>query len=257
MAAEHHPNCANNPVECFYCQMSKLADGIFSGRYSKEPEKTSEGEEEEQKGIPPRMLKSLICRNHEEFSTNRQQDAYEFFQHLLKITQQQERVSGLDPSKSFQYELQQRLQCSTCGRVRYSSVKQTELSLPIPLEAAIPPVTFIEEEKADERAKREFQSKVPITACIDSFISDEVIEFHCSHCNKKTDAIKNYRFSSFPSNLVIHTRRFVFEDWVPRKLAIQLEVPDILNLERTRGHGKQSDEVALPEIEKKLKLNQK
>ena len=38
---------------------------------------------QEQDGIAPQMFKSVIGRGHPEFSTGRQQDAQEFFMHLL------------------------------------------------------------------------------------------------------------------------------------------------------------------------------
>ena len=38
---------------------------------------------QEQNGIAPQMFKTVIGRGHAEFSTNRQQDAQEFFMHLL------------------------------------------------------------------------------------------------------------------------------------------------------------------------------
>ena len=37
----------------------------------------------EQDGIAPQMFKSVIGRGHPEFSSNRQQDAEEFFTHLF------------------------------------------------------------------------------------------------------------------------------------------------------------------------------
>ena len=37
----------------------------------------------EQEGIAPQMFKALVGRGHPEFSTNRQQDAQEFFLHLF------------------------------------------------------------------------------------------------------------------------------------------------------------------------------
>lgn len=33
---EHYLHCNNNPMKCYYCQMGKLADGLLSGKYSKE-----------------------------------------------------------------------------------------------------------------------------------------------------------------------------------------------------------------------------
>lgn len=38
---------------------------------------------QEQDGIAPQMFKSVIGRGHPEFSTSRQQDAQEFFMHLV------------------------------------------------------------------------------------------------------------------------------------------------------------------------------
>ena len=38
---------------------------------------------QEQDGIAPQMFKSVIGRGHPEFSTSRQQDAQEFFMHLI------------------------------------------------------------------------------------------------------------------------------------------------------------------------------
>ena len=94
--------------------MEKLFDGLHSGRYSrirelqrlpaeggvkeeemKDKEKEEEGEkkdvEEEQRGITPRMLKKLICKDHIDFGGMQQQDAYEFFQFLIKAIQRNEK----------------------------------------------------------------------------------------------------------------------------------------------------------------------
>ena len=38
-----------------------------------------------QKGVAPRMFKSLVGRGHPEFSTNRQQDAQEYLLHIFNI----------------------------------------------------------------------------------------------------------------------------------------------------------------------------
>ena len=65
------------------CQVSKLVDGLQSGRYSekKEAKKVAyEGQSEEEKanvefeqdGVKPHMLKTLVGRDHPEFKTNLQ-----------------------------------------------------------------------------------------------------------------------------------------------------------------------------------------
>ena len=46
--------------------------------------------QQEQDGITPHMFKTVIGRGHPEFSTNRQQDAQEFFMHLLSTVDRAE-----------------------------------------------------------------------------------------------------------------------------------------------------------------------
>ena len=41
----------------------------------------------QQKGVSPRMLKSLVSRGHPEFSSNRQQDAHEFLMHMINVVE--------------------------------------------------------------------------------------------------------------------------------------------------------------------------
>jgi ubiquitin carboxyl-terminal hydrolase 5/13 len=70
--------CGKFSPECLECQISKLVDGIFSGRYSEKKiaKKVSyEGQSEEEKnkveyvqdGIKPYMFKTLIGKGHPEF----------------------------------------------------------------------------------------------------------------------------------------------------------------------------------------------
>eukprot|EP01116_Phalansterium_solitarium_P022303 TRINITY_DN7315_c0_g1_i1.p1 TRINITY_DN7315_c0_g1~~TRINITY_DN7315_c0_g1_i1.p1 ORF type:complete len:786 (+),score=243.20 TRINITY_DN7315_c0_g1_i1:82-2439(+) len=246
---EHQVACQSPPESCFLCQMGKLADGLLSGRYSQPPADANMDADTpvEQVGIPPRMLKTLICRGHPEFSTVKQQDAYEFFQHLLKTIKQKEHATGVDPTAVVQYSLQQRLQCTRCKGVRYSTEKQTELSVSIPVSLANPPLKAVEGEKADARETRETLSHVPLAACIDASAADESIDgFRCPNCQQNVTAVKCNRFETFPDVLALHARRFVYEDWMPHKLAVQLDVPDVLDLSHLVARGQQPDETPLP-----------
>jgi ubiquitin carboxyl-terminal hydrolase 5/13 len=62
------------------------------------------------------MFKVLMGRGHPEFSSTRQQDALEFFQHIVKMVQRFEHPHGplTDPTRVFAFELEQRVQCHTC-----------------------------------------------------------------------------------------------------------------------------------------------
>ncbi|CAG2064966.1 unnamed protein product [Timema podura] len=74
------------PPNDFNVQMAKLGVGLLLGKYSKPP---PEGQDaatcDSQRGIPPRMFKTLIGRGHPDFSTKSQQDAQEFFLHFINV----------------------------------------------------------------------------------------------------------------------------------------------------------------------------
>lgn len=56
------------------------------------------------------------------------------------------------------------------------------------------------------------------------------------------------RLSTFPDYLVIHVKKFTLgNDWVPKKLDVSLDVPDVIELEKFRGKGKQENEEELPD----------
>lgn len=111
------------PADCVECQMRKVADGLLSGRYSHPAHSTTPsnttGEAFQhpsptpvfQAGVKPTSFKALIGKGHEEFATMRQQDAEEFFTHLItalrrdgqkyKERSEQGIVLGLDFTESF------------------------------------------------------------------------------------------------------------------------------------------------------------
>ena len=57
------------------------------------------------------------------------------------------------------------------------------------------------------------------------------------------------RLATFPDFLVIQLKKFTLrEDWVPIKLDVSIEMPDVLDLSMLRASGPQPDEEMLPEI---------
>lgn len=64
----------------------------------------------DQVGISPRMFKALVGRGHPEFSTNRQQDAQEFFLHFINIVEVRKvTLSLIPPPPSCSFTLSVRL----------------------------------------------------------------------------------------------------------------------------------------------------
>ncbi|XP_043255295.1 ubiquitin carboxyl-terminal hydrolase 5 [Colletes gigas] len=244
-----------DPANDFNVQMAKLGIGLLSGKYS-EPPKTN-NEEELRQGISPWMFKSLIGRGHPGFSSNRQQDAQEFFLHLINVIHRHCRHK-MNPTDCFKFKVEERYQCGRSKKVKYNYRPEYLLPLPIPLETAINK----EEVAAYEALKKETEAKgqtldsntlvrprIKLSSCLQTFIRSETVEqFYSSALNEKTTAQKTTRLASFPDYLLIHLKKFtVREDWTPVKLDVAVEMPDMLDLSSLRGNGLQPTEELLPE----------
>lgn len=176
---DHAKTCSNDPANCWHCQLHKLADGILSGRYSQP--KTNDDNVQYQDGIAPRMFKDLVGKGHEEFSTMRQQDAFEFFQYLCKTVRQKEHSFNNDPTKLFDFMVEQRLQCGKCKKVRYQKHETSSISVNVPARKL---------KEGDDEGSSTYEP-VDFYECLDTFISEEPVEgYDCPNCREKTTAYR-------------------------------------------------------------------
>jgi ubiquitin carboxyl-terminal hydrolase 5/13 len=242
-----------DPAQDLETQLRKLADGLLSGRYSY-PESdilTSEllPEISHQKGLSPSMLKHLIGRGHAEFSTMRQQDAFELLLHLFKlITRSHHSASSADPTRAFRFVLEQRLQCLKCQKVRYSLDEQDNISIPVPIRKLSPQSTPLNESENMDTSD-EYQS-VSLKECLDSFTAEETVELTCTSCGSKDGFSKRSLFKTFPEILVVNARRFVIINWVPTKVDVPVTVGDEpFLLDDYRSLGRQPTEDLLPDTD--------
>ncbi|KPV75875.1 uncharacterized protein RHOBADRAFT_35647 [Rhodotorula graminis WP1] len=256
----HTASCTNpSPATCFECQMSKVADGLLSGRYAiphvAEPSDALAGNDVEssgpsaanderaqfQEGIKPSMFKALVGKDHAEFSTMRQQDAGEFVAHLLEYIRRAAKQLGTDePTGIFGFAVEERLECQECHGVRYKT--QTQELLPIPV-----PVTTRTTYKQDDKRQVEYEP-VELTSCLGDFTSPVEIEYSCPQCDKKVSAVKSTRFATFPDVLLVNAARFQLDGWVPRKVDVPLIVPATgLDMSPYVGKGLQEGEKELPQ----------
>ncbi|KAK4048706.1 ubiquitin C-terminal hydrolase Ubp14 [Microbotryomycetes sp. JL221] len=278
----HTPSCMNpNPATCFECQMSKMADGLLSGRYAMARRQSTSNEHELQvefqEGIKPSMFKSLIGKDHVEFSTMKQQDAGEFLTYLLETIRRsiKNQPEAVDPTKVFGFRLEQRVECLECHGVRYKLSDEELLPIPVPVvkkqthSSTLPGKTEqnmkmdVEQSNATaETAETDAVTtaapqvdqveyeQVELTTCLDDLIRPTEIEYKCPACSKQVKATKSTRFASFPDVLLINAARFQIDNWVPRKVDVPLIVSkDQLKLDSYMGQGKQDDEVELPQDE--------
>ncbi|GLI59780.1 hypothetical protein VaNZ11_001743 [Volvox africanus] len=130
-------------------------------------------EDERWHAVRPLALKSVAGRGHPEFSSGRQQDAAEYFTHLMELVSRAEHTQaerlGLSPAAGpgagdvapgplplptcFRLSLEDRLQCSESGAVSYRSTPTSLLMLQVPLEAAVNAEAVAE--YRDRQAKRQ------------------------------------------------------------------------------------------------------
>uniref|UniRef100_A0AAQ5YEZ2 Ubiquitin carboxyl-terminal hydrolase 13 n=1 Tax=Amphiprion ocellaris TaxID=80972 RepID=A0AAQ5YEZ2_AMPOC len=212
--------------------------------------------QQQQKGVSPRMLKSLVSRGHPEFSSNRQQDAHEFLLHIINLVERNSAGSE-NPSDVFRFLVEERVQCCQTRRVRYTQRVDYCIQLPAPIEAA----TNREELLAYEAKRKEAEenmrappepvrARIPFTACLQAFTEPEnVPDFWSSALQAKSAGVKTSRFASFPEYLIVQVKKFTFGvDWVPKKLDLAIEVPDFLDLNRLRATGLQAGEEELPDL---------
>ncbi|KAJ2833280.1 ubiquitin C-terminal hydrolase Ubp14 [Coemansia furcata] len=234
-AADHFATCTQaNPAQCLLCQLHKLANGLWSGRYAN-LETDSEGGLAHQAGIAPSTFKAAVAKDHYEFGTMRQQDAFEFLLHLEKqvdVVERSVNSGNSNPNKVFDFTTEERLQCLGCQKVRYQVQPARSVSLPVikrPIDSGLAPVSLAE--------------------CLEVMAADEAVDgYQCPSCERATQAVKSTRFASFPKVLAVQVRRFELVNWVPEKLDISVQVPlGEISLEAYRGQGIQAGEEPLPE----------
>jgi ubiquitin carboxyl-terminal hydrolase 5/13 len=247
------PPDASLPADDLETQLRKVADGLLSGRYSKPDSDviTTENtpENPHQKGLAPAMLKHLIGRGHAEFSTMRQQDAFELLLHLLKLISRSQHVAPLkDPVDAFRFVMEQRLQCVTCQKVRYRTDEQENISIPVPIRR-IPKDAKMEvtDGEGKEKEKEEFEP-VTLKECLDIFTAEERVELTCGSCGSKDGFTKRNMFKTFPVVLAVNARRFELVNWVPTKQDVPVIVDDEpFSFDAYKSNGPQDYEELLPE----------
>ncbi|XP_019163930.1 PREDICTED: ubiquitin carboxyl-terminal hydrolase 14 isoform X2 [Ipomoea nil] len=239
-----------DPTVDLNMQLTKLAHGLLSGKYSVPGTEKLEG-------IRPRMFKSVIAASHPDFSTMRQQDALEFFLHFIdQVERMNSGNSKIDPSRSFKFGIEERIQCPS-GKVAYNKRNDYILSLNIPLDKAInKKLEEFQKSKAEKAAEGKempadeiVRPRVPLKDCLDCFSSpEEIHDFYSSALKTRTTATKTAGLTSFPDYLVLHMRKFVMEEgWVPKKLDVYIDVPDTIDISDMRSRGLQPGEELLPE----------
>ncbi|VDL94848.1 unnamed protein product [Schistocephalus solidus] len=171
-------NAGQLPVDNFSLQFAKLGNALCSGAYSWPPPPTPSNESEpklvpKNPGIRPRLFKHFLGKNNAEFASKRQQDVQEFLSFLFTMiesdaTNRHSANFALDshapkrtastPLEALRFVIEDRLQCGTTGKVRYTERQEYLLSLAIPLSAA---TNVAEVEAFEKRQKAAKKANLP------------------------------------------------------------------------------------------------
>jgi len=256
-------------VSEFNHQMAKLAYGLLSGKYSQ----ITDSDNSVQKGIKPQSFKHFVCGQDRNFSTKRQQDAHEFLLFLIDLIERNCKIdqgpeltaaphgeahaevnrkqTSEDPTKCLEFVIEDRFQCSQSKRVKYTHRVETCLSLQVDTDLAINKDKLKEynEKKAADESTEVVRPLIPLMSCIELSARPEIIsDFHSSAISAKTTAEKTSKISRFPEYFVFQMKKFQCGlDWVPKKMDVAIDVPDILDLEFLEGRGLQPGEEELAE----------
>ena len=236
-ALEHLDICTKDAFNCYLCQMSKIMYGLHSGYYSKKKtrnlpptEENKNGEiEEYQDGIKPSSFKLYFGKGNKDFSSNKQQDAFEYLNYLLeKMRKEEKMMKKFDPMELFEFDLETRMECNQCHIVKYNTTRTWFLSLSV----------------NDWKNKKEESSKCTMDEVLSKFLSPENVELNCPECNKSSTWTKTQRIQNYPKYLIIVFQRFVF-DWVPIKLEVSFEPTlDKFDLQPlSQSHKKENEKI--------------
>ena len=184
--------------------------------------------------------------------TARQQDASEYFSHLLDIMTRAERAAGdrlggpvgVPTSHSFNATIETKTQCGESKQVSYKSSRTPVIALGIPMEAA-ENKPEVDAYQAAKRAKTDADPaaaaaaaaaeaavvpRVSLQACLAQYFGDETIpDYYSSATSKKGIATRTNRIATFPSYLVLQLNRYYVSDtWEPKKMDVEVPMPEEL-----------------------------
>lgn len=264
------PKKASDDLLCQAAKLSSaLTSGVFCGPVPESAVVTDDPASTDPKyRLAPRMFKHCVGHDHIDFKTGQQQDAAQYLQYLLQKLDRAELGAGdrlkskdgsgpaLISSHLFSYQTETRLVCEADGMVLYkTSPSETMLSLRIPMSKATLPEYELPDEKrqkseaaGDDKDKQEVPT-VTFDACIDEWAATNAIEdYRWNHLNSVSKADSKLSLVNFPRYLLIQMQRYeIGDDWQPKKIEVNIDMPGEISLEKFKAKGPRDGENLIPE----------
>jgi ubiquitin carboxyl-terminal hydrolase 5/13 len=214
------------------------------------------------------MFKHVVGKDHVDFCTGQQQDAAQFLQYLLEKIDRAELGSeerlrkkadanATLPTTSglFSYKTTSRLVCAQDGKIKYNDNQpETVLSLRVPMEkGVIANKAAMSSDSEPEEKRLKAEEEVPTVTfqdCIDTWAAPHSIDgLRWSHLNNQiSSATEETRFANFPRYVIAQIQRYELgPDWTPRKLEVNIDVPDEVDFGPLKSSGPQDGEDVVPD----------
>lgn len=191
---EHFKHCPRDAPLCVDCQMAKVVEEYEHPVSTHLP-------------IAPWMLKVVLAAGNTQFSSSQQQDATEFFEHLVNVLERNS--TGAELSPLFNLQTRQLLECTKCSIQKYGQYENT-LTTCVNLVAAMNavPLDGIERGVIDGKPVAFIHS----TDCLENTFGPEEIDFTCEGCTERMKKSSIISPSGLPPYLVIQLGRFAMSN---------------------------------------------
>ena len=258
------------------CQAAKLSSALTSGEFCgpvpESAEVTDSSTNNPKYRIAPRMFKHVVGHDHVDFRTGQQQDAAQYFQYLLEKLDRAELGAGdrlkskdgsgpaIVTSNLFAHKTESRLVCASDNMIKYKeSAPETMLSLRIPMSKSTLPddkSPDLKKQKSEDSGDSKEKKEVPTVtfdACLDEWSAvtsvDDYRWPHLQNSISKGSTSQN-KFVNFPRYLLVHMQRYELgDDWQPKKIEVDIDMPETISLQKFKGIGPQEGEKLVPEEE--------
>lgn len=217
-----------DPATDLESQLIKLYHGLKSGKYSVPNPHSFKGDDY-QLGIRPSTFKALIGENHAEFSSQRQQDAFEF---LLYLLDKLDAKFGLALTRTLKFLTGTKVVCTKCnhGKINYELVDN--IGVPV------------EDEVIGTNDGKKLYKEVKLSDCFAGYFEPSAIEdYQCDTCSEKTVAVQTPGLRSLPETLVVNAKRIKLENWVPVKIDVPIKLEDVIDVADYVGTTFGEDEI--------------
>ena len=192
--------------------------------------------------VTPWMFKRACGARNSLWASGAQQDAHEYMGFLLEAL-------GLE--REYEVGLRTRITCPESGRVSQSMEQSLGLSLDMfncTKNKRMRDADCPNKDGLDHSSNY----KLTLEECLQwNYGREELVDgYHSAFLKKQVTGVKTTRMTSFPKVLIVHLRRYyVNDDWTPKKLQVELEVPDTLNLSTFKVLDDEPEVAMQPESE--------